>query len=98
MKAFIGFLFGIAAMASALTPIAARAEAEKSWILVAILFSGNDVQNSKIFGGIPSEADCKQAKIDLAKEAKDAGVEVWPGCLEIVRDKNLGDPKTKQKS
>jgi hypothetical protein len=98
MKRLVYCLFALAAMVVALSPMNSRAEVTRDWILVAILFQGNEVMNSKIFGGISNEAECKKAMKDLAAEAKAANVEIWSGCLEIVREKNLGDPKTKQKS
>jgi hypothetical protein len=93
VKRAIYTLFAVAALSAALQPAYA---AQRSWILVAILFDGTTVLNSRMFGDIPSEAECKSLKASIDAEATAAKVDLWTGCIEMVRVQ--GDPKTKQNS
>jgi hypothetical protein len=96
MKLLISFLFFLAAIAA---PLSAYSKPTSTWLLVALLFEGNEVVNSKMFGGLPTAEKCAEAKAQLAKEAAEAKVEVWSACIELAREPApLGDPKTKQSS
>ncbi len=56
------------------------------WILVLILFAGDEVLDFKLMAGEAKEK-CERVRVDTVQKAKDAGVEVWGKCIELDRVK-----------
>lgn len=65
------------------------------WVIIAALYSGPVVANSKIFmldaDEYKTEADCEKLRADLIKEAESGGLTVRAKCVNL--DFHPPDPK-----